>query len=468
MRLAAQAGAPHVRGWLTGLVAVGLLIRLAGLAGTADLGTRILDEVDYRTLATSIVDGRGFAFESGPTSLRPPLYPAFVAGVWAVTGTRSLQAVRTAQIALALATMVMVFAIGRDLFGANAGLAAAALACFYPSLLISNYLLLTEVLFAALVTASVWAIVRLFQRGSAWTAAAAGCLLGLAALTRSVIYPFPILLALLLVTSLRQTTTRRLLLATVMLVSYVMVLTPWAVRNTRLQGVPVLVDTMGGLNLRMGNYEYTPLQRAWDAVSETGERSWVAGIPKQPDGGGAWTEGKKERWARGLAVRFMVAHPALTVWRAAIKFGDFWGLERDFIAGIQQGLFHPPAAVGIALSLAILVSFPLVLFLAIVQIARLTGPDWVAGFVPLLLVLFICALHAIVFGHPRYRLPEMPLLCVYAGAAVTAHPLRLPVERWRRVAAIVAMSFFAVLWAVQFVWRDWTYAERFLKVAVGS
>ena len=39
-----------------------------------------------------------------------------------------------------------------------------------------------------------------------------------------------------------------------------------------------IVDTMGGMNLRMGNYEYTPDDRMWDAVSLQGEKSWVHGL----------------------------------------------------------------------------------------------------------------------------------------------------------------------------------------------
>lgn len=160
MRVEAEPVARSVRRWLLALLAVGLLARLAALACTSDLGIRIVDEAHYHTLATSLVEGRGFAFENGPTSIRPPLYPAFVAAVWAVTGTRSLQAVRAVQIGLALMTTLLVFGLGRDLFGQQAGLAAATLACFYPSLLVSNYLLLTEVLFATLVAAATWAIVR--------------------------------------------------------------------------------------------------------------------------------------------------------------------------------------------------------------------------------------------------------------------------------------------------------------------
>jgi len=60
-------GSYNPRVWLTGVLALGLAIRLIGLMGTTDLGPRISDEHDYVTLATSLVEGRGFAFPSGPT-----------------------------------------------------------------------------------------------------------------------------------------------------------------------------------------------------------------------------------------------------------------------------------------------------------------------------------------------------------------------------------------------------------------
>ncbi len=451
-------------GLLAALLAIGLLVRLAGLAGTGELGIRIADEVHYHTLATSLVEGRGFAFEDGPTSLRPPLYPAFVASIWTLSGTRSLQAVRAAQIGLSLLTVIVVFLLGRDLFGERAGLAAAALACFYPSLLISNYLLLTEVLFALLVVASAWAVVRLFTGGSLLFAAAAGILLGLAALTRSVLYPFPLVLGLLVVAAMRGSFRRRTAVALAMTAAFAIVLAPWAIRNTRLQGVPVLVDTMGGLNLRMGNYEHTPHDRMWAAVAQKGTRSWIVGIPQEPPKGGAWTEGTKEQWARTLAVRFMLENPALTLWRSAIKFGDFWGLERDFIAGVQLGLYEPPGWLTTLLAVAITVSYPLVLFTALAGVSRLSRADWPHRWLPLLLVLFVCLLHTIVFGHPRYRLPLMPLLCVYAGFALASPQQALSARRGAVIAATLAAAFVS-LWAVQFVWRDWSSVERLITMA---
>ena len=55
------------------LAALGL--RLIVLAMTTNLGLQIVDEQHYHVLATSLVEGRGFASASGPTSLRPPAYP---------------------------------------------------------------------------------------------------------------------------------------------------------------------------------------------------------------------------------------------------------------------------------------------------------------------------------------------------------------------------------------------------------
>src|SRR4051812_2915659 len=83
---------------------VGLALRLAILANTAGLTTKIVDEQQYSQIARSIVAGHGFGWGPGqPTSIRPPLYPALLAGIWAMSPD-NLQAVRLVQIALGLAT----------------------------------------------------------------------------------------------------------------------------------------------------------------------------------------------------------------------------------------------------------------------------------------------------------------------------------------------------------------------------
>jgi hypothetical protein len=220
---------------------------------------------------------------------------------------------------------------------------------------------------------------------------------------------------------------------------------------------------MGGMNLRMGNYEFTPHDRIWDAVSLQGAQSWIVGLPPHPPGGGEWTEGWKERWAREQAIAFMRQHPVLTLWRAAIKFSDFWALDRDFAAALQRGLYHPPLWAAVVATGAITLAFPLVLGLAILGACLRPPADWRSHLVLILLVLFVTALHSVVFGHPRYRLPLMPILAVYSGAAVSARAWHRLREGWRVALLPGALAVtVATIWTTQFLVRDWPFVRRLL------
>ena len=321
---------------LMAALVIGLLIRLAILWQTPDLGTKIIDEQQYSQIARSIVAGHGFAWGEGrPTSIRPPLYPAMLAAIWRVAGSENLQAVRVVQILLALATTALVYVLGARIYDARVGRWAAAVCWLYPSFIFFNFLILTETLFTLLLVAFVLLTVLLVQTPRAWLAVGCGVSLGFATLTRSILWPLPLVLCPLLALLIRAPLARRLALPCLVAIGYALIVAPWAIRNTRLQGVPTIVDTMGGINLRMGNYEYTPDDRMWDAVALTGEKSWVYGIWNDLPGQ-TITEGRKEKWAQRKAIEFMRAHPGVTLRRSFIKFADFWGLEREFIAGVQK------------------------------------------------------------------------------------------------------------------------------------
>jgi 4-amino-4-deoxy-L-arabinose transferase-like glycosyltransferase len=447
---------------LLGVLAVALAIRVLLIVTTASLGPRIADERDYLQIARSLAEGRGFAFDSGPTSLRPPLYPAFIAALWLGSGTESLPLVRVAQVILALLTAWLVYRLGTDLYDECTGVAAAAITALYPVLIFQNMMALTETLFTLLVIASALALVRLVRAPSVARSLLAGALVGCAALTRSVFWPFPFVLAPLVGWWTPSPLHRRISIAVSLLAGSVLVMAPWAVRNTRLQGVPVVVDTMGGLNLRMGNYEYTPHDRIWDAIGMQGEKSWIVGLPPAPPGGGVWTEGKKERWARGEALRFMLANPGLTLWRACIKFADFWGLDRDFLAGVQKGLFHPAPWFTLLAGIALLVAYPAVLAGALAGIWLAPPADRRAHLLLVLIVVFVCALHSVVFGHPRYRLPVMPVLAIYAGAALTRLDRRQITDVRRVWPVVTCLTFMVAIWVVQFFTRDAVFLWRLL------
>jgi 4-amino-4-deoxy-L-arabinose transferase-like glycosyltransferase len=442
------------RSVLMAALVIGLLIRLAILWQTPDLGTKIIDEQQYSQIARSLVAGHGFAWGEGrPTSIRPPLYPAMLAGIWSVTGSENLQVVRVVQILLALATTALVYVLGARLYDARVGRWAAVVCWLYPSFIFFNFLILTETLFTLLLVAFVLLTVLVVQTPRAWLALACGISLGFATLTRSILWPLPLVLCPLLALLIRAPLARRLALPCLVAIGFTLIVAPWAIRNTRLQGVPTIVDTMGGINLRMGNYEYTPEDRMWDAVGLTGEQSWVYGIWNDLPGE-TITEGRKDKWAQRKAIEFMRAHPGLTLRRSFIKFADFWGLEREFIAGVQNGLYAPPLWFQVLGSAAIVLGYALLVMAGAAGIWMAAPADRRMQVLLLLPVLVIMGGHTIVFGHSRYHLPLMPIFGLYAAALWTAAPAFALSHRFVRIGALASVSTLLAVWIRQVVVVD--------------
>ncbi|MCU1382480.1 MAG: glycosyl transferase family 39 [Acidobacteria bacterium] len=443
------AAPDHSRAVLTTALVIGLVIRLAILWQTPGLVTKIVDEQQYSQIARSIAAGDGFAWHAGaPTSIRPPLYPAMLAAIWTAAGSENLQAVRVIQILLALATTALVYVLGARLYGPVVGRWAAAVCWLYPSFIFFNFLILTETLFTLLLVAFVLLTVLLVQTPRARLAVACGVVLGLAALTRSILWPLPLLLCPLLAMVIRAPLARRIALPCLVAIGYTLVVAPWAIRNTRLQGVPTVVDTMGGMNLRMGNYEYTPEDRMWDAVALTGEQSWVYGIDADLRGQQI-TEGRKEKWAQHKALAFIAAHPGLTLRRSFIKFADFWGLEREFMAGVQSGLYAPARWFEVLASAVIVLAYVAIVISGAAGM-WLAGPDdWRMQLLVLLPVLLIMGGHTIVFGHSRYHLPLMPILGVYAAALWAKAPAYGLSHGVVRIGAAISVTALLAVWIRQ-------------------
>jgi 4-amino-4-deoxy-L-arabinose transferase-like glycosyltransferase len=440
---------------VTAVFVAGLLLRIAILWNTRELGTPIMDEQQYSQIARNIVAGNGFGWSAGePTSIRPPLYPALLAGTWSIFGRDSLQAIRIIQICLSFATAGLVYFIGASVFNRRAGLVAAAVCWLYPSFVFYDYLILTETLFTFLLVAFVACAIRLVQSPHPVVAIACGLSLGLAALTRSVLWPLPLLLCPMLVLLVHVSAIRRIALAALVLVGYALVIGPWAVRNTRLQHVVTIVDTMGGLNLRMGNYEYTPDDRMWDAVALEGEKSWVHGLSNDFHGEPI-TEGQKDKWAQRKAIEFMRTHPGETLRRSLIKFADFWGLEREYMAGVQKGFYDAPAWFQIGGSTAIIVGYVIVTLVGAAGIWLAAPNDKRLHVLLLLPIVVIVGAHTIVFGHSRYHLPLVPIFAVYAAALVSmGHPSFRRLNRPLVAGAVMTITVLLSVWVRQVAITD--------------
>ena len=378
------------------------------------------DECDYNALAVNLVLHGELSFTPGtPISIRPPFYPAVLAGIYRMLGMECFQAVRLLQAALSLLTVAVMYWLAADLFSRRVGLFAAGLFCFYPSLLGFNNLLMTETLFTFLLCVAIYAIVRAIQRSSLAMLAAGGVVLGLSALTRSVMWAFVVPLAVFLLLAWKGNVLRRLLAAGVVTLAFACTLAPWSIRNTRLEHTFIVVDTMGGRNLYMGNYAHTPLFRSWDAISLEGEQAWYHDLHRDFPQSDWDTQGKLDKLAARQGVRFITAHPGLTLQRDSVKFLQFWGLERELIAGAGRGYFGAIPAWGIVLlTLIIFGAYTFVMIAGVFGIAMAPPADRRLGWLLLLVIAFVWVMHAIVFAHSRYHLPVLVLLLPFSASAI--------------------------------------------------
>jgi 4-amino-4-deoxy-L-arabinose transferase-like glycosyltransferase len=411
---------------LAWVVAAGAAVRLALWAGLGDQPLHIVDERAYNTLAVNLVEHGEFAFTPGtPATLRPPLYPVFVAGVYRVFGIENYQAVRLVQALLSLATVVIVYRLGLALYSPRVGLWAAGFCCFYPSLLGANGFLLTETLFTFLLCAECCVFVLALERRRPALLALAGVLLALGALTRSVLWLFGPAAAVFLLLAWRGSLGIRTLAAAVFLTAFVATLAPWAVRNTRVEQTLVIVDTMGGRNFMMGNYRHTPLYRSWDAISLQGDQSWVHELHASCPPAERRTQGQVDQQALRLGLQFVKDNPGLTFKRDVIKFIQFWGLERELLAAVGRGYYGETSLpVFVGLTLLIFGSYTLALLAGVFGAVVARPADWQSHLLLLLVIAQVCGVHTLVFGHSRYHLPLMPLVLVFtAGAWVHARDI---------------------------------------------
>ncbi len=437
-------------------------MRLVLWLQSAGYAPQIWDEKDYDNLAHNLVWHSEFSYDPGrPVSLRPPLYPFVVAGLYEVSGLENYQAVRAFQALLSLATMALVYLLGRESFSCGVGWWAAAFYGFYPSLLGYNNLILTEVLFTFFLVAACLALTRALARDSLAALAAAGALLGLATLTRSVLWLFPAVLGLFLLWAWRGTLARRLLACVALALPFALILTPWAVRNTRLERTLVVVDCMGGRNLMMGNYEYTPLYRSWDAISLKGEQAWYNVLKDADPEARDVTQGQLDKRALRYGLRFAAAHLELTALRGLVKFFDFWGLERELIAGAGQGVVGLRGLAALLILAALILGcYVLALFAGIFGMVLAPPPDRRLHLLFLLVMAYVCGMHTLVFGHSRYHLPLMPLVLLYAASLV----VHAPDPAGSRHGA----GFWLAAAACAFLAAGWAWSSLTVDLAMGT
>ncbi|MBI1975902.1 MAG: glycosyltransferase family 39 protein [Candidatus Omnitrophica bacterium] len=219
-------------GYGLAVMAVGLLLRIlwVSLSQLSDIGDLL-----YERLAVNILEGHGFtamdASPFAPTAVRPPLYPLWIAFVYFIFG-QNLMPLFYSQTVLGALTIPIVYLIGKEAHSEKTGLLGAFLFAIHPYPQFYATCLFAEVLYSFLLACAILFLCKAWKRPD-WSKGwwISGILMGLAALTRSELFLYPLLLIMLAFFLKREKKFLLMKGVAIFSISMGLVLLPWTVRN---------------------------------------------------------------------------------------------------------------------------------------------------------------------------------------------------------------------------------------------
>ncbi|HYM15094.1 MAG TPA: glycosyltransferase family 39 protein, partial [Dehalococcoidia bacterium] len=253
--------------WLLAAIVVGAVALRIGWIWHANVNPfdgRNDDTVFYYATARSIAAHLDYRDQYGRlTAAWPPGYSLTLAPVLKVLGAGLWQA-KALNVALSAATVVLTYALGRRVFGAGAGLTAAAILAAFPGDIFFSTLIMTEVLFGFVFLLSIYLLLAWTlgeAEARAWQLLALGLLLGYATLIKSeavFLAPAVVVLWKFALPGWRRT----LRYGAVLAVGFVLALAPWTARNyARFDGfVP--------LRLNAGDYLSIAFERNYQSRAD--------------------------------------------------------------------------------------------------------------------------------------------------------------------------------------------------------
>jgi len=387
--------------WIVGLA---LLIRLTFVLCYPQVEVTA-DAAAYDQEARLLASGTPHAHIS-----KGPFYPLFLAGIYRLVG-HDQTTVRVVQAIISALSVVLIYALGKQVFGRPAvGLVAAGLASVYPPFISYTGWLLTETWAICLLLAFVLSLIRAYKQPQPLRVMLAGVLGGITVLLRGEFLAVIALCAIALwISGLGGS--RVLLLGLCALLTML----PWLVRNALEFRKPVLVSPMGGQVLWISTVDFDGAEWDSNAPHVQEYRALVAGLgPIEAD-----------QKLRREAIRRILADPLGYLTLCLKRIPAFWigGHSNTFVhfeqslgSYVRQGDY---AKVAIKLSM-------LAYNLLIIGLG-LTGMylAWRLGLVdpvPVALTalpVFVKAIsHIFLFATLRYQVPILALLMIFAAFAV--------------------------------------------------
>jgi len=194
------------------------------------------DAKGYHVLARALMKHHRFAYSptEDPNTLRTPLYPMFIAGIYTFFGYKPWVVLLFQIVIGALSCLLLIFAL-RRLFNQQVALIAAFFYAIDPPLIVYTVALISDVLFVVLlVTAFYW-----FSRGFTSEAqrknivyyGISGFFFGLSALIRPISQYIPVVFIFFFIVWYRRRLKEALKYSAAVLIMFLLAIAPWLIRN---------------------------------------------------------------------------------------------------------------------------------------------------------------------------------------------------------------------------------------------
>ncbi len=410
----------HERVFVLVVVALALAIRLLyhfEMRGNVLAEHLQLDEKFHDQWAASIAAGdwvgKGVFF-------RAPLYPYVLAVVYALF-PHGVEAMRILQHLAGAAAVVLMYVLGRLLFGSRAGLIAAILGALYAVLVYFEGRLLFD--FSATVLALLWLTLalRASNHPTVFRFAALGFLFGLICTMRPTFLPVSVpLFGVLLLTEVREKRLRARVGA-VLVGSFLLPIALVTARNALVGGEAVVIAAQGGINFYIGNNPHSDGMTS--SVPEAGGAAWEnrhVEFIAQRDLGRAVSPSDVSRYWYNKAFAFIADRPLAFLLLTVKKIYFFWS-RIEIKNNLSFYSFEHASTVLSLLPVGFWLVGPLGIAGMVLAWRRVPRSRsltvFVVSYMLVTVAFFVC---------DRFRLPVVPLMCVFSG--FTLHSL---VEMWR-------------------------------------
>jgi 4-amino-4-deoxy-L-arabinose transferase-like glycosyltransferase len=350
------------------------------------------DASGYDKLAMSILQGRGLSKGREPTSFREPLYPFFLSSIYYLFG-HDYTTVRIVQSLLGSFICVIIFLITHRLFDLKTGLLAGLIASVNPSFIKITEYLLSENLYTFILIIAVLFLLQYAQEKKIKHLFFVGATLGIAALTRSIIFLFPLFIILFIGKNLVRgdyKVKKHIPVICVLIFSFILPIFPWTLRNQRIYHKFIPIVSRIGLGLYSS---YFPKDGKIFGLTAQDDVVQKANLFK--------SEAEQNNFLLKETFKFIKNNPVKVLRLELLKVLYFWSPFDWEIIG--YGIYN------------FIYGFIIPFFICGIFITFKRSKELLPVYLPIIYS-FLIAL--ITYGSPRLRLPIEPFLIILGAAAI--------------------------------------------------